>query len=50
MFITGITPLYNAVFYKREASVEMLLKAGAWLRPTYRNELHLLAEIGKLSN
>ncbi|CAG9819853.1 unnamed protein product [Phaedon cochleariae] len=42
----GFTPLYNAVFYKRAEAVEMLLKAGAWLRPTYRNELHLLAEIG----
>nr|XP_023020874.1 transient receptor potential channel pyrexia-like [Leptinotarsa decemlineata] len=42
----GFTPLYNAVFYKRAESVEMLLKAGAWLRPAYRNELHLIAEIG----
>ncbi|KAG5876875.1 hypothetical protein JTB14_021238 [Gonioctena quinquepunctata] len=42
----GFTPLYNAVFYKREESVEMLLKAGAWLRPAYRNELHLISEMG----
>ncbi|XP_072386530.1 transient receptor potential channel pyrexia-like isoform X2 [Diabrotica undecimpunctata] len=42
----GFTPLYNAVFYKREKSVEMLLKAGAWLRPSYKNELHLLGESG----
>ncbi|KAJ8971001.1 hypothetical protein NQ317_012582 [Molorchus minor] len=42
----GFTPLYNAVFYKREESVKMLLAAGAWLRPSYRNELHLLSEMG----
>ncbi|CAG9857184.1 unnamed protein product [Phyllotreta striolata] len=42
----GFTPLYNAVFYKRKTSVEMLLKAGAWLRPSYKNELHHLAEHG----
>lgn len=40
---TGFTPLYNAVFYKREASVKMLLKAGASLSPSY---IHLLAERG----
>lgn len=42
----GFTPLYNAVFYKREKSVAMLLQAGAWLRPSYKNELHLLGETG----
>ncbi|XP_018560868.1 transient receptor potential channel pyrexia-like [Anoplophora glabripennis] len=42
----GLTPLYNAVFYKRQESVRMLLQEGAWLAPTFRNELHLLAELG----
>ncbi|CAH0561136.1 unnamed protein product [Brassicogethes aeneus] len=43
----GLTPLYNAVFYRRIKSIKMLLEAGAWLNKHSNNyELHLLAQNG----
>ncbi|XP_019881595.2 transient receptor potential channel pyrexia [Aethina tumida] len=44
----GLTPLYNAVFYKRLESIKLLLAAGAWLNTDpSKYELHILAQQGE---